>query len=89
MALLLDGMLQQFLVAGNETTTNLITNMIRCLAQDSELQERVRREPAQPELDAHNHQWLGQPADLVAFHWDGSMVRPEVAGVWLRGRSVV
>ena len=40
------GMLQQFLVAGNETTTNLITNMIRCLAQDSELQERVRREPA-------------------------------------------
>ena len=32
---------------------------------------------------------VGQPADLVAFHWDGSMVRPEVAGVWLRGRSVV
>ena len=31
----------------------------------------------------------GQPADLMAFHWDGSSARPEVAGVWLRGRSVV
>ena len=32
---------------------------------------------------------IGQPADLMAFHWDGSSVRPEVASVWLRGRSVV
>jgi len=32
---------------------------------------------------------VGQPADLMAFHWDGSSARPEVAGVWLRGRSVV
>ncbi len=31
---------------------------------------------------------VGQPADLMAFHCDGSSVRPEVAGVWLRGRSV-
>jgi N-acetylglucosamine-6-phosphate deacetylase len=31
---------------------------------------------------------IGQPADLMAFHWDGSSARPEVAGVWLRGRSV-
>lgn len=36
------GMLQQFLVAGNETTTTLITNMIRHLAEDSALQDRVR-----------------------------------------------
>jgi N-acetylglucosamine-6-phosphate deacetylase len=28
---------------------------------------------------------VGQPADLVAFRWDGSSARPEVAGVWLRG----
>jgi N-acetylglucosamine-6-phosphate deacetylase len=28
---------------------------------------------------------VGQPADLVAFRWDGSSVRPEVVGVWLRG----
>jgi N-acetylglucosamine-6-phosphate deacetylase len=32
---------------------------------------------------------VGQPADLMAFHWDGSSARPEVGGVWLRGRSVV
>ena len=32
---------------------------------------------------------IGQPADLMAFHWDSSSVRPEVASVWLRGRSVV
>jgi len=40
------GMLQQFLVAGNETTTNLIANIIRRLAEDPALQERVRAEPA-------------------------------------------
>ena len=31
---------------------------------------------------------IGQPADLMAFHWDGSSARPEVAGVWLRGESI-
>jgi len=31
---------------------------------------------------------VGRPADLVAFCWDGSSGRPEVAGVWLNGRSV-
>ena len=36
------GMLQQFLVAGNETTTNLLTNMVHRLAVDPELQARVR-----------------------------------------------
>ena len=39
------GMLQQFLVAGNETTTNLISNMIRCLAENPELQDRIRQHP--------------------------------------------
>ena len=28
---------------------------------------------------------VGQPADVVAFRWDGSSARPEVDGVWLRG----
>ncbi len=28
---------------------------------------------------------VGQPADLVAFRWDGSSARPEVSCVWLRG----
>ena len=30
---------------------------------------------------------VGQPADLVAFRWDGS-TRPEVAGVWVLGAKV-
>lgn len=36
------GMLTQFLVAGNETTTKLITNIVRHLAETPELQERIR-----------------------------------------------
>lgn len=36
------GMLQQFLVAGNETTTKLLTNIVHQLAVDAELQDRVR-----------------------------------------------
>ncbi len=39
------GMLQQFLVAGNETTTNLIANIVRRLAEEPELQSRVRSNP--------------------------------------------
>jgi len=30
---------------------------------------------------------VGQPADLVAFRWDGSSVGPVLDGVWLRGES--
>jgi cytochrome P450 len=44
------GMLQQFLVAGNETTTTLIANMIRHLAEDPELQSRVRTEQSEVEV---------------------------------------
>jgi cytochrome P450 len=36
------GMLQQFLVAGNETTTNLLTNICHRFAIDPEVQEQVR-----------------------------------------------
>jgi cytochrome P450 len=35
-------MLQQFLVAGNETTTNLLSNIVRHLAERPELQRRIR-----------------------------------------------
>lgn len=45
----LDEMLQmlvQFLVAGNETTTNSTTTMVWKLAQDPELADRVRTNPA-------------------------------------------
>lgn len=40
------GMLRQFLVAGNETTTKLITNIVRALAEDPDLQARVRADRA-------------------------------------------
>lgn len=36
------GMLQQFLVAGNETTTKLLTNIVHRLAVEPGLQDRVR-----------------------------------------------
>jgi cytochrome P450 len=36
------GMLQQFLVAGNETTTNLLTNIVHRFAVDPDVQARVR-----------------------------------------------
>ncbi|MFZ9674999.1 MAG: cytochrome P450 [Ilumatobacteraceae bacterium] len=39
------GMLQQFLVAGNETTTNLIGNIVRRLAEEPDLQDHVRANP--------------------------------------------
>lgn len=37
-------MLQQFLVAGNETTTNLIVNIVHRFATDPEMQERIRND---------------------------------------------
>jgi cytochrome P450 len=39
-------MLVQFLVAGNETTTNLVTSILYRLVRDPELQDRVRADPA-------------------------------------------
>ncbi|MBA3743315.1 cytochrome P450 [Sporichthya sp.] len=39
-------MLVQFLVAGNETTTNSVTTLMFALAQDPELADRVRSNPA-------------------------------------------
>ncbi|MFN2537989.1 MAG: cytochrome P450 [Mycobacteriales bacterium] len=45
----LDEMLQmlvQFLVAGNETTTNMLTTLLLRLSVDAQLQQRVREDPA-------------------------------------------
>lgn len=44
------GMLQQFLVAGNETTTKLITNIVRHLAENPLLQQQVRTDPSSIEV---------------------------------------
>ena len=38
-------MLQQFLVAGNETTTKLLTNLMHHLAEEDGLEERLRDDP--------------------------------------------
>ena len=38
-------MLQQFLVAGNETTTKLLTNLMHHLAEEDGLEERLRNDP--------------------------------------------
>ena len=32
---------------------------------------------------------VGQPSDLMAFHWDGSVAVPSLSAVWLRGVRVV
>ena len=39
-------MLQQFLVAGNETTTKLLTNLMHHLAEEDGLEERLREDPS-------------------------------------------
>ncbi len=39
-------MLQQFLVAGNETTTKLLTNLMHHLAVEDGLEERLRNDPS-------------------------------------------
>ena len=39
-------MLQQFLVAGNETTTKLLTNLMHHLAEEDGLEERLRDDPS-------------------------------------------
>ncbi len=32
---------------------------------------------------------LGQPADLIRFNWDTTMVVPQLTGVWLGGQSMI
>jgi N-acetylglucosamine-6-phosphate deacetylase len=31
----------------------------------------------------------GQPADLILFNWDTTMVVPQLTGVWLGGQSMI
>lgn len=59
-------MLVQFLVAGNETTTNLLTTAVWKLAQDPELQQRLRDEPAR----------------IPAFVEEVLRLEPPVQGIW-------
>ncbi|MFM8946113.1 MAG: cytochrome P450 [Actinomycetota bacterium] len=75
------GMLQQFLVAGNETTTTLIANMIRHLAQDPALQERVRADSAQVDVLVEEMLRLEAP---VGGLFRQAKVDVEIAGTTVR-----
>jgi cytochrome P450 len=59
-------MLVQFLVAGNETTTNLLTTSVWKLASDPALQQRLRR----------------NPADIPSFIEEVLRLEPPVQGIW-------
>ncbi|MDX6235093.1 MAG: hypothetical protein QOH68_4260 [Nocardioidaceae bacterium] len=59
-------MLVQFLVAGNETTTNLLTSAVWKLALDPELQQRLRDDPAK----------------IPAFVDEVLRLEPPVQGIW-------
>jgi cytochrome P450 len=59
-------MLVQFLVAGNETTTNLLTSSVWKLATDPELQDRLRQNP-------------GRIPDFVE---EVLRLEPPVQGIW-------
>ncbi len=59
-------MLVQFLVAGNETTTNLLTSSVWKLAGDQELQDRLRR----------------NPAEIPDFVEEVLRLEPPVQGIW-------
>ncbi|MGQ4599635.1 cytochrome P450 [Nocardia sp. R6R-6] len=59
-------MLVQFLVAGNETTTNLLTTSVWKLATDPELQDRLRQ----------------NPAEIPDFVEEVLRLEPPVQGIW-------
>lgn len=59
-------MLIQFLVAGNETTTNLLTSCVWKLASDTELQQRLRDDPSA----------------VPAFVDEVLRIEPPVQGIW-------
>lgn len=59
-------MLVQFLVAGNETTTNLLTSAAWILADDPELQQRLRE----------------NPDDIPNFVDEVLRLEPPVQGIW-------
>ncbi|MDT2005813.1 cytochrome P450 [Rhodococcus opacus] len=59
-------MLVQFLVGGNETTTNLLTSSVWTLAKDLDLQDRLRT----------------NPGDIPQFIEEMLRMEPPVQGVW-------
>ncbi|CAA0129982.1 Polyketide biosynthesis cytochrome P450 PksS [Mycolicibacterium vanbaalenii] len=79
--LTLDEMLQmlvQFLVAGNETTTNLLTSAVWKLADDAVLQQRLREDPANLPLFVDEVLRLEAPVQGV---WRVAVADTEIGGV--------
>ena len=69
------GMLQQFLVAGNETTTNLLTNIVHHFAVDADLQ-------AEPVLIVRSWTAWSKRRSGSKRRSAGCFVRPESTSKW-------
>jgi len=79
-------MLVQFLVAGNETTTNLLTSSIWKLAEDPELQQRLREDPQQIPAFVDEVLRLEPPVQGI---WRVTTTEVEIAGTTIPADSLV
>lgn len=79
-------MLVQFLVAGNETTTNLLTSSVWKLAQNQDLQSRMRENPKQIPTFVDEVLRLEPPVQGI---WRVTNVDVEIAGTAIPADSLV
>jgi cytochrome P450 len=79
-------MLVQFLVAGNETTTNLLTSSVWKLAEETELQGQLR---AQPELVPNFVDEVLRLETPVQGVWRVAVQDVELAGVTIPADSLI
>lgn len=79
-------MLVQFLVAGNETTTNLLTSAVRTLADDPGLQRQLR---AEPELIPNFIDEVLRLEAPVQGVWRVALQDVELGGVTIPAESLV
>ena len=82
------GMLNQFLVAGNETTTKLLTFATKRLAEDGELADRLRANP--DEIDGFVEEMLRLEPPVQGLYRQavedvtvGGVAVPQGASLWL------
>lgn len=79
-------MLVQFLVAGNETTTNLLTSSVWKIATDPELQRRLR---ANPELIPNFVEEVLRLETPVQGIWRETLVDVEIGGATIPADSLI
>lgn len=79
-------MLVQFLVAGNETTTNLLTSSVWKLATEPDLQRRLR---TQPELIPNFVEEVLRMETPVQGIWRETLVDIEIGGVTIPADSLL